>query len=251
MARRHSEDSVIASIDQVQAMLRDEVRPSPPAELALPPEAATQITHRAGYRASDEPSDLDVLPNLAVPTAAEVEASRAARWAEEAAVTPVVGGRRRTGGVFRVLLALGLLATAGAGGWVVADLRPPATSVAPLVRAADDAVASVVSTHRGSVQEATVARLESELSAARARAHGLQATVAELQAASVASKPEPAAAPVQETKVKRRRQVGRTRGGLLVTRPERAKRSQRPLRRRPARKLTRQDKRLDALINGL
>ncbi len=272
-ARRHPEDSVVASIDQVRAMLREEAAPAGEAD-DDGAERATVVTHRAAlpYASASERSAEAALPVAGVPTAAEVAASRAARWADDAASVEVVrSGARRVSG-WRVLAAVAVVVGAASiGAWAWWTHRAPAEAAAGVV-AAGPAVAPTAPTAASSPTVpppvARSLRLTAALAVAQARlaAQAVPEPPARAPASSVAaasaSEP-PAPAPAKRRRARRtprrqarsllvRRPRGPTAQGIKAKAVAKQPRVKGPrAKRRAKRPLTRQDRRLDALINGL
>jgi hypothetical protein len=228
--RRLPQDSVVVSIGEVRDLLRQDT---------VPPEAATTVARR------ELPVPLAVPAEVAagVPSMDEVRASREARWQEDpAGPAPAIHIMSRKIRLLRLarFLAVGLLGVALAAG--VAAWRWPTQR--PLVLggvAAEQALEAAGARHR-------LAQVEGELQAARARAkdleaekQGLATRVTELELAAKAQqkararKAEPPAAR-KKTATRRSR--------------KKARRPTRPKRRKPA-KRTRQDKRIDDLLDGL
>jgi hypothetical protein len=227
---------VLASIEHVQDMLRDDA-----GDVA---EMPTQVSRIAQPLVVAEPLI------GGVPSAAEIAASRAARWGEDAAAVRVVSGRR--GRWLKVGLgSAALLALFAGGGFVLGQhLSEPAAPVGLPVLSVERALTDEVARVHAQALEAEVGRLSRSLSGERAARTKAEALAEEQQAAQTAR--EAAAAKALSTvkveararkprKKLRRRSTSRS---SLIKRRTRTK-------KRRARPASRQDKRLDSLIDGL
>ncbi len=201
--RRLPEDSVLASLSQVQEMLREEAKPEPPAP-------------------RERPVPLPVPEEVVggVLSMAEIEASREARWRQESPAAPAalpVPARPLRLGVIAVATAVA--ATLALAGWWVAgrfgpDGRPGAvlTEGWTALRHAADLGAS---TARAEVAERELADAHAEIERLKAENARLAATPSPAIAEAT---PSPVAAPKPKAERARRGPLPAAARGKPVTR---------------------------------
>ncbi len=216
------EDSVVMSIGQVRDMLRDEVRPEPAQAPGVPVAIPVKRSE------------------LEVPSMAEVKASREARWAsEERATLPLVSTRRSRAWIWPAAL---VLVAAGAF-WFGQSRGEPDFAFVPATEL-DEARAETARVQKARDDEAQRA------AALATEAVALKAQIAKLEAAA-ASAPEaaPEVAKADEAAKPAKKRARKRSSARRLSQAERP-RKRRKVRRRPKR-LTRNDKALDSLIEGL
>lgn len=247
--RRYPENSVVASIDQIQAMLAEERRPVRPAH----PAAAARST--APPDAPPPPDEAEQARPMAMPVGAtgelgassweEVQNSRAARWANEsqsAVMVPAIPRWR----LWRRRLLLGAAAAmlVGATVGVMWLLRPQVSSVNPFevpylkaLHAAEIAGIKAASAQQSAALSAQINTLADDKQALQA-----QLDSAKSQAAQAAVVADSIADAKPKTPSKRRKRVRR--------RSNRAGQKTRSKRRAP-RRTSKTDKSLEGLLNTL
>jgi len=231
-SRSLPEDSVVASLGQIQDMIRDDVRPRRP-----------NVVKKIRAVAHAVPEELIG----GVPSAEEIYTRRNARWKEDrcsVTLVPVVRRERRWG---RLALGLGTALAFGAGWFLSTASHTPGPEDGPVARAAERAV------HIGTLAVASRRVDEAALAAdtSNAKAHRLAVENARLtkmlttqrirsDAAAAASSDGAATKPSGPSK---RARAGRTHG--------RRRSARRTKHRRRPRRMTRTDKNLSSLIDGL
>lgn len=241
--RKYTENSVVASIGQIQAMLADERRP---ARRSRPPARPTS-TAPADAPAPPEEQAAPVAmpvggPALVVPSWEEVQSNREARWSNEsqdAVLVPAMSRwliwRRR------LILGVGALVLIGATVAVMWLLRPVVPEVRPMAMPYTKAINSALLTAQAQVAQQEIGRLQAEVDSLTADKKSLETKLAKAtddaaQAAVIANTVASAKPKVSKKRSKRRSKA----------------RSSTKRRVRRGRKATsKTDKSLEGLLNGL
>ncbi len=215
MPMRRFEDSVVVSIEEVRDLLRQDREPDTEVRdvpLAIPVPAGA---------------------SMVLASAAQIEAQRAARWSE----TPVMASARvKTNPLLRQRVAIAASVAGIAVGLLLA-LALSGPDVPPEVEAQLDAQAATITG-----LEADLAATQDDAWSARSEVLSLAAERDELRDAVVTLETAAAAKPAKK-KTKRRRSARRDDRRNVARRP--VKRRRRPV------KLSRSDKKLDALMDAL
>lgn len=250
--RKYTENSVVASIGQVQAMLAADERPTrvsqpPPSRRSLAPADAPTPPGDAEL-ALPVPMPVHAPGSLVVPSWEEVQDNRAARWADESQTAVMVRSvsvwRQWRGHLLWGAITLGLV------GVTIATMlwqRPAQTASQPFAMAYLEAMHSAELAGQAYIAQQALGALQAEHDALSLARDTLQARVESAEArakdaAAVASavanaKPEES---VKKRQVKRRR-VQKRRGSRRST----------TRRKTRARRATKTDKNLEGLLNSL
>lgn len=250
--RKYTENSVVASIGQIQAMLAADEQPTrptqaPPSRRSLAPADAPAPPNDAEL-ARPVPRPVHAQGALVVPSWEEVQDNRAARWADESQTAVIVRSASRwrqwRGPLLWGAITLGLVGAAIATMWW---LRPAQTESRPFAMAYVEAMHSAELAGLAYIAQQELGALQAEhdtLSLARdtlkvrAESAEARAKAAEVVASTVANaNPEDGA----KTKQVKRRRVRKRRGSKRRT-TRRKKRSPRA---------TKTDKNLEGLLNSL
>lgn len=244
--RRYPQNSVVASIDQIQAMLAEERRPAAPAHPAVaarttaPPDAPPPPDEAEQARPLAMP--VGGANDLAVASWEEVQNNRAARWANETQAVMVPAIPRRRIWKRRMLLGGVALLLIGATVGVMWVLRPQVPLAQPFEVPYLKAQHAAETAARAAAAQQQIAALQAQLDAMTTERDALNAQLksAQDQAAQAAAVADTVAAVKPAASPKPKRRVRK-----------RSTRTRRKVRRRTPRRATKTDKSLEGLLNTL
>lgn len=250
--RKYSENSVVASIGQIQAMLAAEEKPARPSR--PPPSPASVAPENAPPPpAADEQAAPVAMPvrsgDLAVPSWEEVQSNRAARWSNESQDAVVVRAVSRWR-LWRGRLVAGAvtLALVGATVAVMWAMRPAIGELRPMELPYTRAILTARLEAQAQTADANASRLEAQIETLGREKRALEAELA--KAMSTASEPAALAEPVAAAAPPTAKAKKRTRRVKRRTSAART-RSKQPRVRRTRTKATGTDKNLEGLLNTL
>lgn len=245
--RKYSENSVIASIGQIQEMLAEERRPS-----SAPRD--TVVRHSLAPEDAPPPPDEQAPPvalpispgDLAVPSWEEVQNNRAARWTNESQDAMVVRSvsfwriwRRR------IAYSAAVLALVGGTVAVMWLLRPNLPEATPMALPYTRAMHAAELAAQSHAAQTALDGLKAEVSTLKTERATLQARLTEAETAAAKAVATETSEPAPKVKSKRKRRTKAKRTRRVVKR----RRARTPRKRRTPR--TRTDKNLEGLLNSL
>lgn len=243
--RKYTENSVVASIGQIQAMLADERRP---VRRSNPPARPNSIAPEDAPPPPDEQAAPVAMPvggpGVVVPSWEEVQSNRAARWSNESQDAMVVPAMSRWR-IWRRRLAMAgaALLLVGATVAVMWYLRPVPPEVRPMELPYTRAILAAQLTAQAQVAQQEIGRLQAEVDALTAEKETLEGKLSKANDAAAQAAVVAEAVAAAKPKVSKRRSKRR-----VKRRTPTKRRTKRRVRRKAT---TKTDKSLEGLLNTL